>query len=174
MIMERIPVPYHHRLDTTLTLLASPGLLLAATKRSGQSNVMTIGWASVGWIWGKPVFVTMVRPSRYTYSFMEEARTFTVNVPTLEMREWVTFCGTRSGREVDKFAAYKMSVSKAQHIEGITIDACPLVYECRVVHVNEIVPAALTPEIESRAYRGADYHRFYYGEILGTYAAPGY
>ncbi|GAG03898.1 unnamed protein product, partial [marine sediment metagenome] len=96
--MERVRVDYDHRLSKTLALLANPGLLLASTKRSGASNVMTIGWGSVGIIWGKPLFVVLVRPSRYTYGFIHDSGVFTVNVPTEEMREWVNLCGTRSGR----------------------------------------------------------------------------
>ena len=41
-------------------------------------NTMTIGWAVNGVIWGKNVFIVYVRPSRYTYKFMEENDYFTV------------------------------------------------------------------------------------------------
>ena len=41
------------------------GVLL--TTRSGdQVNTMTIGWATMGYLWKKPVFVAMVRPQRHT------------------------------------------------------------------------------------------------------------
>ena len=57
--MERSSVSYDYKLNKTLALLANPGLLLAATKRSGKSNVMTIGWGTVGIIWGKPIFTVL-------------------------------------------------------------------------------------------------------------------
>ena len=48
--------------------------------------------------------MVLVRPSRYTYSLIEETGVFSVNVPTPEMKELVKVCGTRSGRELDKLA----------------------------------------------------------------------
>jgi len=172
--MERIPVAYDYQLNKTLARLTNPGLLLAATKPSGQSNVMTIGWGTVGIIWGRPIFIVLVRPSRYTYEFIEDSGAFTVNVPTEEMRPWVGFCGSRSGREVDKFAAYQMTISQGQQVAAVTIDACPMVYECKVVHHNDVIPAHLDREVELGAYKGSNYHRLYYGQILGAYAAQDY
>lgn len=172
--MKRERIPHDHQLNKTLALMANPGLLLASTKRSGQSNVMTIGWGTVGIIWGKPIFIVLVRPSRYTYEFIEDSGAFTVNVPTEAMRRWVSVCGSRSGRDIDKFAAYDMGTTPGQTVPAITIDACPMVYECKVVHVNDLVPENLAAEIEAGSYGGADYHRLYYGEILGAYAAESY
>lgn len=169
--MKRQQVHYTYRLADTLTAMTNGGVLLVATKKSGRSNVMTIGWGAVGVIWRRPIFLVMVRPSRYTYEFMEEAGEFTVNIPTAELREWVTFCGTHSGRDVDKFAAGKVSVSPAQLVHGVTIDACPIVYECRVVHKNDVIPANLEPNIAAASYPSGDFHRLYYGEILGVFAA---
>ena len=172
--MQRKSVAYDHKLNKTLAVLSDPGLLLASTKRSGGSNVMTIGWGTVGIIWGKPIFVVLVRPSRYTYQFIEDSKTFTVNVPAEEMREWVAVCGSLSGRDMDKFAEYDMAFTAGQTVGAVTIDACPMVYECRVVHHNDVIPPHLSPEIEASYYGGANYHRVYFGEILGAYADASY
>jgi len=172
--VDRTRVSYDHGLNKTLALLADPGLLLTSTKHSGASNVMTIGWGSVGIIWGRPVFVVLVRPSRYTYEFIEDSGAFAVNVPTEEMRQWVSLCGSKSGRDVDKFAACGMSTSPGQTVGVVAIDASPMVYECKVVHHNDVLPPNLAPEVEKSYYGGSDYHRVYFGEILGTYAAKGY
>ncbi len=172
--MERKRVPYHYRLDRTLTTLNDPGLLLVGTKRDGRSNVMTIGWGTVGILWGRPCFVVLVRPSRYTYEFMEDSGVFTVNVPSEAMRSWVGICGSRSGRNLDKFGDYGMTTSRGQYVEAATIDACPMVYECHVVHTNDVLPERLDRGIEAASYGGSDYHRMYYGEILGVFAANGF
>jgi flavin reductase (DIM6/NTAB) family NADH-FMN oxidoreductase RutF len=58
-------------------------------------------------------------------------------------------------------------------VAAATIDACPMVYECRVVHVNDMAPATLPPEIEVASYGGSNYHRYYYGEIVSAWAAKG-
>ncbi|NLV74860.1 MAG: flavin reductase family protein [Chloroflexi bacterium] len=169
--MQRQSVPYDYQLVENLKLLMNPGLLLVSSKPDGTSNVMTIGWATVGIIWGKPIFQAWVRPSRYTYQFIEASQVFTVNVPSPKLRKWTAICGTKSGRDIDKFKDYNIATSPALHVPTITIDQCPMVYECRVVHHNDVIPAHLSDEIETSAYGGNDYHRIYFGEILGTYAA---
>ena len=86
------------------------------------------------------------------------------------MKKWVGVCGTQSGRDLDKFADYGMTVTPGQTVDAVTIDACPMVYECKVVHHNEVVAAHLDAALEERSYAGTDYHRYYYGEITGVYA----
>jgi flavin reductase (DIM6/NTAB) family NADH-FMN oxidoreductase RutF len=161
-------VSYTYQLDQTLDKLADGGLLLAASRADGRSNAMVIGWASVGVIWGLPVMVVLVRPSRYTYGFIEESGLFSVNVPTTEMKELVRVCGTRSGRDVDKLA--EVATSMGQCVSCVTLDRASVVYECKVVHRNDVVPSALLPSIVSRSYREGDFHRLYYGQIMGTFA----
>ncbi len=172
--MSRVPVPYTHRLNDTLAALAGPGLLLSSTKSTGESNVMTIGWGSVGTIWGKPIFIVLVRPSRYTYEFIEESGEFAVSVPTADMKRYVALVGSRSGRDIDKFADLGFSAAPGQTVRAVNVAACHMVYECKVVHHNDLIPANLAPEIEARNYRGKDYHRVYFGEITGTFAFSNY
>ena len=41
-------------------------------------NTMTVAWGSLGSMWNKPFAQVVVRPTRYTYEFMEEYNTFTL------------------------------------------------------------------------------------------------
>ena len=166
--MTRQQVSYTYQLDQTLDTLSHGGLLLAATRRDGQSNVMTIGWATVGILWGLPVMVVLVRPSRYTYGFIEESGVFTVNVPTQDIKSYVSMCGTQSGRDVDKLAG--VATFMGQEVDCVGLDECPLIYECQVVHTNDVIPANLLPDVTRRAYPEGDFHRMYYGQIKGVFA----
>jgi flavin reductase (DIM6/NTAB) family NADH-FMN oxidoreductase RutF len=149
-------------------MLANGGLLLASTRKDGASNVMTIGWATLGRVWGLPVMIVLVRPSRYTYQFIESSGLFTVNVPTPAMRSYVNLCGTKSGRDVDKLA--DVSTAMGHTVDAVILPDCPMVYECKVVHTNDIIPQNLVSDIAQRAYRRGDYHRLYYGQIIGAFA----
>ena len=71
----------------------------------GRDNTMTIGWGSLGVIWGKPVFSVLVRPSRFTYGLLEASGEFTVSVPLADMAKALGVCGSKSGRDTDKFTA---------------------------------------------------------------------
>ena len=164
--MTRIEVPYDHDINRTLELLHRPGLLLAARDSQGRANAMTIGWGTLGIIWSLPIFAVLVRPSRFTYGLIEDAQAFSVNVPTRAMYDWVAVCGTRSGRDMDKFVEHHMAYTASEVADTITIDGALQTYECRVVHHNDVIPANLDGKVEASAYGGADYHRIYFGQIL--------
>ena len=168
--MEYSNIPYTTYLQETLFRLRHPGLLLATSGADGKANAMTIGWGMVGVIWGKPIFTVLVRPSRHTYKLLEESDSFTVCVPAQAQFEAVDFCGTRSGRDYDKFRECNMAVEPSTQISAPGIAGCSVIYECQVVHTNDVIPANLTDEIKTSAYAGGDFHRVYYGEILAVRA----
>ena len=64
----------------TMRRMADDGLLLATISASGKPDVMTVGWGMIGSLWGKVVFLVLVRPSRLSYENIEETGVFTVNV----------------------------------------------------------------------------------------------
>ncbi|NLE75926.1 MAG: flavin reductase family protein [Chloroflexi bacterium] len=168
--MPYTAVPYATHLPVALDLLRDPGLLLVAAGRDGRPNAMTIGWGTVGIIWGKPIFSVLVRPSRHTFRLLEESDSFTVCAPAPSQYDAVEFCGTRSGRDMDKFAACGLTARPSSAVRAPGIEGCPLIYECQVVHTNDVVPAHLTEGIRASAYPQGDYHRLYYGEILALQA----
>ena len=95
---------------------------------------------------------------------------FTVNVPTKDLKVAVAFCGTVSGREYDKFAEKGLTAIDGEKVGVPSIEECVVHYECKVVHKNDVLREVLDGEIDASAYPAGDYHRLYYGEILGTYA----
>lgn len=162
-------VPYTEYLDDTLRILRNPGLFLVASA-GGKANPMTIGWGLVGPVWGKTIMLVMVRPSRYTYTLIEQSDTFTVCVPAPDMRQAVAYCGKYSGRDGDKLQACHLSLLPSTQVTTPGIAGCPVIYECRIVHKNDVVPPTLAPDIT--AYPRGDYHRMYSGEIVAVRALP--
>lgn len=159
-------------LNETLDVLGKPGLLLVSADADGKPNAMTIGWGTVGIIWGKPMFVVLVRPSRYTHGLMEQTQDFTVNVPSADLRKAVAFCGSKSGRDCDKFAENGLTAVPGRKVKSPIIDECVIHYECKVVHKNDVLKDELADAIVSAAYPEGDFHTIYYGEILSVYASP--
>lgn len=166
---DRKACTYTDHLGLTLERLARPGLLLATKGPAGkQDNAMTIGWATFGIIWGLPMCVVLVRPSRYTYGLIEAAQDFTVNVPSEGMAEAVAFLGSASGRDRDKLAEVGLATVPSGMVSAPTLADCPVTYECRVVHHNDVIPAHLEPRVDQGSYPRGDYHRLYYGQILAV------
>ena len=169
--MDRRIIEFTKHYDAVTGALTSRGLLLGSYDAAKKPNVMTIGWGAMGSIWGIPLWIVLVRPSRYTYACLEHSGCFTVNVPTEDMAEHCLTCGSTSGRDTDKFAACSLTQRKASTVLAPLVDECPIVYECQVVHSNDVLPGRLAEEILGGAYVDGDYHRVYWGKILGAYAS---
>ncbi len=168
--MAKVTIRYTDLFAETMRRMREDGLLLLTVARDGKPNVMTIGWGTIGSIWGRPIFVVLVRPSRYSFSRLEEVREFTVNVPPRELAAAVSHCGTVSGRNHDKFQEAKLTPVASRQVRPPVVQECVIHYECRVLHYNDVVPDALAQPVRDEFYPEGDFHRVYFGEIVAAYA----
>ena len=168
--MPKQRVAYSEFYTETLEIMRDLGLLLVSVDKAGRHNPMAIGWGTMGSVWGKPIFCVLVRPSRFTHGLIEHSGDFTINVPTRDLHVEVMHCGTFSGRDEDKFTTTKMTPVPSLYVQSPVIDECPIQYECRIIHRNEILPETLDDEITQGAYADGDFHTVYFGEILAVHA----
>lgn len=156
-------------------LKALPGGVLLTTQAGTRRNTMTIGWGTLGIEWGLPIFTTFVRESRYTRELLDENPEFTVNVPRGEVdRKILSLCGTKSGRDVDKFAALGLTPAEPEAITVPGIRQLPLTLECRVIYrqnqPEQLLPPAQLDKFYPRGPGGArDLHIAYYGQVVAAY-----
>ena len=134
-----------------------------------SENPMTIGWGQFGIIWGKQTFSVYVRKSRYTHTLLEHAETFTVSVPFYgTMTKELGFCGTRSGRDINKMQELSASLFPAQFGGQEGFKGCQFHIECRILFRAELDEHTLhDPALVSRYYAGGDPHTMLIGEVLG-------
>jgi flavin reductase (DIM6/NTAB) family NADH-FMN oxidoreductase RutF len=139
------------------------------TVKAGETcNTMTIGWGLIGYAWRKPVFTVLVRKSRHTFGLIEKATDFTVTVPTADMREALTFCGTKSGRDVDKYKACNLELAGARKVLSPVIKTPAVCFECKILLKTPMDPQYLDKEYDA-LYPAKDYHTLYFGEIVACY-----
>lgn len=149
--------------------------ILLTTKLDGQVNTMTIGWGKIGIEWGKPIFIAYVRQSRHTRQMLEGNGEFTVNIPYGDLNSKILgFCGTKSGRDVNKIEALNLTLEDPAAISVPGIKELPLTLECKVIYKQKqdlhAVPAELLEKYYPQDANGdQDYHIAYYGEIVGAY-----
>ena len=99
-------------------------------------NVMVASWGFVGVMWGKKVFVAPVRDSRYTKVMLDKTGEFTVSVPAAgTMKKEIAFCGSKSGRDYDKWAETGMKKKAAKVVGTCLVEGCERYFECRVLGV---------------------------------------
>jgi flavin reductase (DIM6/NTAB) family NADH-FMN oxidoreductase RutF len=171
MPTKKIKARYTDYLKETLEVMHKTGLLLVSVDAAGKPNTMAIGWGTIGMIWGKPMFIVLVRPSRYTHGLVEQADDFTVNVPPPELSDVVAFCGKVSGRDHDKFKEKGLIAVPGKKVKSPIIEQCVIHYECRVVHKNNVQKDKLASSIISSYYPKGDFHTVYFGEIVAVYAS---
>lgn len=139
----------------------------------GRANPMTISWGSLGVDWGRPMFTTFVRESRFTKTLLDASGEFTVNIPVGERDERVRnilgVCGSKSGRDIDKVAELGLTLAEPSAVSAPGIAELPLTLECRVVYRQEQDLSALDEADVERWYADGDVHTAYVGEIVAAY-----
>lgn len=154
-------------LEKALASLSSGAFL--TTSADGKANTMTISWGHIGIMWFKPVFTVVVRQSRYTKELLEQTGEFTVSFPFQDLKAALDFCGTKSGRNIDKISAAKLITAPGRTVSVPIIANCNLHCECKVVYKQTMSAENLAETIKAAAYSAGDYHTMYYGEITSCY-----
>ncbi|HAJ32468.1 MAG TPA: flavin reductase [Candidatus Atribacteria bacterium] len=163
-------VNYLSVVEEVMQQIKSKGAFLVVKSEDDEKiNVMTIGWAAIGFMWRKPIMTVMVRKSRFTHRIIEKSSSFTVSIPTDNLKETLNFCGTESGRDFDKFKECNLTSIPAQKVDTPIINILGFHYECKIVYKSEMNPDFLCKEYRESVYADNDYHTFYFGEIVACY-----
>jgi flavin reductase (DIM6/NTAB) family NADH-FMN oxidoreductase RutF len=137
-------------------------------KADAQLNTMTIGWATMGIVWRKPIMMVAVRNSRYTFGIIEKAVDFTVSVPTDDRTDELTFCGKNSGRTYDKFHECGLKPGRAQKTLSPIVQIPGIHFECKIVYKSAMDSTFLDAGVH-QLYPNKDYHTLYFGELVACY-----
>ena len=125
-------------------------------------NMMTASWGGVGEMWGKDVAMAVVRPQRYTRTFLDAEDRFSLSFYG-ERKDIHKICGSQSGRDIDKTAATGLTPIFADGT--VYFEEAKLTVVCRKLFVQPMDPLGIIdPDIE-KWYSQKDYHILYVGEI---------
>ncbi|MDD4493890.1 MAG: flavin reductase family protein [Eubacteriales bacterium] len=150
--------------------LFSDGAFLNSA-HNGVVNTMTINWGSIGVIWNRPIFTAAVRHSRHSYELIDKSGQFTINIPIDdELKNELAFCGSKSGRDFDKFKECGLTAVKGRNVDVPVIGECGLYLECRIIYKQALEPALLDKSINDKFYNIGDLHTLFYGEIVECYS----
>ena len=173
--MKRIEIPFDKFTCSVVDLLKARWMLLTAGEnKPGAFNMMTIGWASFGVMWDRPFAAVVVRPSRYTYEFLEKGRDFTLCAFPEAYRDKLRYCGSKSGRRVDKVRESGLTAIPSARVKSPAWDEADLIVECRKIYYDDFKPANFLADNIEGFYKGSDYHRTYFGEIVAIQGVSSY
>ena len=139
--------------------------MLITAGNSNDFNTMTASWGGMGFLWNKPVAFIFIRPQRFTYQFAEKNAYFTLHFFEERYRDILNFCGSKSGRDVDKIAHTGLKIFSSPN-NNIYYGQSYLQMECRKLYFNDIDPANFLDDKIIRNYPKNDFHRLYVGEIV--------
>ncbi len=116
----------------------SPAALITSVSEDGCPNIITLGEVFNVSISDPVILGIAIAKPRYSHELITATREYVVNLPTSRMAETVDRCGSVSGREVDKFAEFRLTPVPAEKVRPPLIAECPVNVECRVLGIQEI------------------------------------
>ncbi len=138
--------------------------MLVTAGSEQKNNTMTASWGGVGVLWNKNVSFVFIRPQRYTLGFIEQQDCYSLCFFDEEYRAALSYCGTKSGRDVDKV--------KETGLTPVYDEAAPyfaqakLVLICRKLYKQDIDASCILADgIDHANYPNKDYHKMFIGEI---------
>ncbi|MBP3496010.1 MAG: flavin reductase [Clostridia bacterium] len=137
--------------------------LLTATKPNGESNTMTVSWGGAGVLWGKEVVFAFVRPERHTFEFCEEGSKMSLSFFGEERKKTLSYCGTNSGRDVDKFKECNLSYTLK---DGACIfDDAEITLLLKKTYADEIKESGFFSDTPKGFYKDSGLHKMYICEV---------
>lgn len=109
-----------------------PGpIVLVSSAHGGKTNVMTLGWHTV--LEFSPSLVgCMISSGNHSHEMIRRSGACVINLPTTALTDTVVGIGNTSGAEIDKFAHFGLTASKAKKVAAPLIDDCHASFECRI------------------------------------------
>jgi len=105
--------------------------VLVTCKNDNVINVITIAWHMP--ISKKPgLYGVSVSPKRFSHQLLHRAKEFTVNFAPLSLVKKVHFCGTHSGKQMDKIKEIGLTLLPADRVSSPIIKECFAHLECKL------------------------------------------
>jgi flavin reductase (DIM6/NTAB) family NADH-FMN oxidoreductase RutF len=109
-----------------------PGpIVLVSSAWKGQTNIMTMGWHTV-MEFSPSLIGCVIAGSNHSFDMIRRSKQCVINVPTLDLAKSVVAIGNCSGRDVDKFAAFKLTPLPGTQVKAPRIAECHANFECRL------------------------------------------
>jgi len=148
--------------DNPFKLINGDWMLISAGSPE-KFNTMTASWGGLGVLWERKVACIFVRPTRYTYEFVEQSPLFTLTFFDESWRRMLKYCGTHSGRNTDKVK--ETGLTPVCDSGYVYFSEARLVLCCRKLYHQDVEPARFLDSAINSLYPQKDYHGMYIGEI---------
>lgn len=125
------------RLNPGTMLSPVPAVMVSCGRPGEKPNIITIAWTGIINS-NPPMTYISVRKERYSHAIISETREFVINLTTEQLAFATDWCGVKSGRDVDKFEAQKLTATPSETVDCPSIGESPVNLECRVRDIIEL------------------------------------
>jgi flavin reductase (DIM6/NTAB) family NADH-FMN oxidoreductase RutF len=155
--------------------LIEPGpVVLVTTAAGATANVMTMScYMMLGA--DPPLIGCGIGRWNFSFAALKKHRECVISIPTAAMMRTVVRIGNRSGRDMDKFATYRLTPLSASMVKAPLIAECCANLECRVVSMalvnayNLVVVRVVRAWVDGRKGR----RRMFHANGDGTFVVDG-
>jgi flavin reductase (DIM6/NTAB) family NADH-FMN oxidoreductase RutF len=162
------PIDVKQLKDNVFHLLDDVWMLISAGNDI-EVNMMTASWGGFGILWNKPVAFIFIRPQRYTYQLINNSDVFSLSFFEEAYRKELNFCGTKSGKDVDKIKGTGLTSFNSPG-GCYAFKEARLFMECRKIYADHLKPEHfIDSTLINKNYPKNDFHQFTIGEITGCY-----
>ncbi len=156
----------HEELENVCRLFDKDWALITVGEGDGV-NTMTASWGGIGILWNKPVAFCFIRPQRHTFTLTERHGQLSLSFLPEEYRPALRLCGSKSGRDLNKFEAAGLTPAFANGTPYVK--EARLVLLCRKLYADDLKSACFIDPALLQNYKAGDFHRMYICEIEGAY-----
>jgi len=150
-------------------------VIAIAKDKAGKANPVTLGWTMIAS--GSPPMMAIAVASRhYSIETIRHSKCFTIAFPSSEMADAALFFGSRTGRDIDKFADFDAQhgqvhckTEPAKAIDSVLLTDAVANFECmlesetvagdHIIFVGKIVCSHTNTEPKKRLYTVGPGHK---------------
>ena len=143
-------------------------VIVIAKDKQGKANPVTLGWTMI--VSGSPPMMAIaVAKKHYSIEAITHSECFTIAFPSSEMAEAALFFGSKSGREIDKFAEFECETAPTKEIDSLLLASATANFECtlesqvpagdHIVFIGRVVCSHINTEPKKRLYTIGSGHK---------------
>jgi len=154
--------------DAVKTKYPEQVVIAIAKDRQGKANPVTLGWTMYA-SGNPPMMAIAVAKKHYSIEAITHSECFTIAFPSAEMADAALFFGSKSGREIDKFAEFECETEPAKEIDSLLLTDAVANFECtlesqvpvgdHIIFVGTVVCSHMNAEPKKRLYTTGPDHK---------------
>jgi flavin reductase (DIM6/NTAB) family NADH-FMN oxidoreductase RutF len=154
--------------DAIKTKYPEQVVIAIAKDKDGRANPVTLGWTMI--VSGNPPMMAIaVAKKHYSIGTVRHSKCFTIVYPSSEMADAALFFGSRSGRDVDKFAEFDCETEPTKEIDSVLLADAVANFECtleseteagdHIIFVGKVVSSHMNTGPKKRLYTVGPGHK---------------